>query len=302
MKKVRFIINPISGAGKNKFLVPLIEREIDRKKFQFEISLTEYAGHGTLLAKDAAEKNYDAVVAVGGDGSVNEIAKSLVHTNTALGIVPTGSGNGMSRHLSIPMNSVKAIRNIYTGVIDTIDTIMVNEHFCIGTIGASFDAHIAHLFAKAPKRGYSTYVKLVLTEFASYPAKVFTIVADGKQYEEECFLLTFSNSSQFGNNFVIAPFADVKDGLMEISIMRRFPALAAPKIIYQMVNNKLNKSKYYHGFRGKHVVLKNQGKLEGHIDGEPVVFDSDLDIKIVPASLRIIVPGSKKPVLSEVEA
>src|SRR4029078_4837392 len=139
--------------------------------------------------------------------------------------------NGMARHLGIPTNNLKAILNINTGITDTIDTITVNDHFCIGTIGTSFDAHIAHLFAKAASRGYSTYAKLVLKEFSTYPVKKFSMIIDGRVHEEECFLLTFSNSSQFGNNFMIAPFADVKDGLIEISIMHRFPAIAAPGII-----------------------------------------------------------------------
>jgi YegS/Rv2252/BmrU family lipid kinase len=291
MKKIRFIINPISGSGRNKLLIPVIEKLIDRKKFEPEICLTERPHHGTELALEAAKKDYDVVVAVGGDGSVNEIAKSLVHSRTALGIIPTGSGNGMARHLHIPMNSMKAIRALNDPRTEAIDTVTVNGRFCIGTVGISFDAHIAHLFSKAAKRGYFTYVKLVLTEFASFPAKRFSILVDGELLEKDCFLLTISNSSQFGNNFVIAPLADEKDGLLEISTLKKFPSYLAPSIIIRMLNNSLNGSKYYKGFRGKNVVVKNAGTMEGHIDGEPVIFDGDLDIRIVPLSLKIVVPN-----------
>ena len=293
MKQIRFIINPISGAGKNKLLIPLIEKNIDKNIFESEICFTEKAHHATELAKDAVEKKYDLVVAVGGDGSVNEIGKALVNTNTALGIIPRGSGNGMARHLGLPINSKKAIQLLNSGVEDKIDTLRVNEHFCVGTIGVSFDARIAHLFSKAPKRGYSTYIKLVLTEFAPFPAKRFSILVDGKNYEEDCFLLTFSNSSQFGNNFVIAPQADVKDGFLDISTMKKFPSWKAPAMIYRMMTNSLKDSKYYHGFQGKKVLLKNTGTLEGHIDGEPVLFNGDLNINIVPLSLKVLVPSFK---------
>lgn len=293
MKRIRFIINPISGSGKNRKLEPLLKEHIDKRMFESEICFTETGGHAIELAKEAVTLGYDIVAAVGGDGSVNEVARSLVHTPTALAIIPTGSGNGMARHLGISMNCVKAIRIINNGLVQEIDTITVNEHFCIGTIGVSFDAHIAHLFSKAPKRGYSTYIKLVLTEFARFPAKKFSILVDGKIYEEDCFLLTFSNSSQFGNNFVIAPFASVRDGFLDISTMKKFPAYIAPAMIYRMITNSLKDSKYYHGFQGKKVVVKNNAVLEGHIDGEPVIFNNDLEIKIIPLSLKVIVPQSK---------
>jgi diacylglycerol kinase (ATP) len=289
-KKIRFIINPKSGTGAKDDLVIRIDHYIDKSIFTPEVAYTKAAGHATELAAEAVEKKYDVVVAVGGDGSVNETATALVHTDTALAIVPMGSGNGMARHLKIPVDVAKSLRLINKGKIETIDTIKANERFCIGTIGVGFDAYIAHLFSNAKKRGYSTYVKLVLAEFSSYKVKHFSILADGKQIEKDCFLLTFANSSQFGNNAVIAPFADVKDGRIEISMLKRFPVFSAPALIYKLMNDSIHTSRYFEGESAANIILKNQIDLQGHIDGEPVIFSGDLTIKTDPLSLKVIVP------------
>lgn len=289
MKRIRFIINPKSGTGDKKSLAGLIEKNIDKSRTDFEICFTKEPGHATELSREAREKNYDIVVAAGGDGSVNETSSPLLNSETSLGIIPMGSGNGMARHLNIPINTAKAIKLLNDGVSELIDTVTVNDRFCIGTIGVGFDAYIAHLFATAPKRGYSTYVKLVLTEFRSYREKRFSIVVDGKSYEKDCFLLTFANSSQFGNNAVIAPFADVKDGLIEISMLSRFPVMAAPSLIYKLMNNSIHRSGYFNALRGRQILVKNNEILNAHIDGEPVQFNSDLSIKIHALSLKVVV-------------
>ena len=293
MKRIRFIINPKSGTGDKNNVIPVINSYIDKKTFQTDICITEAPGHATELSADACERGYDIVVAVGGDGSVNETAKVLVNSNTSLGIIPAGSGNGMARHLKISVNTIKAVKLLNDGKSETIDTLNVNDRFCIGTIGIGFDAYIAHLFSKKAKRGYSTYVKLVLTEFSSFKEKSFSILVDGKQYDRDCFLLTFANSSQFGNNAVIAPFANVRDGIIDISMMGKFPALAAPSLIYRLMNNTIYKSSYFNSLRGKNITVINKKIMQGHIDGEPVLFESDLNIKINPLSLKVIVPDIK---------
>jgi len=291
MKKIRFIINPKSGTGRKNNLHGLIKEFIDSEKFDVEICFTNAPGHATVLAKEAVEKLYDIVVAVGGDGSVNETAKALTGSPTALGIIPTGSGNGMARHLGIPVNPGKSLKLYGNFKVDTIDTLMVNDHFCIGTIGVGFDAHVAHLFAHAAKRGYSTYVKLVLTEFSTYKDQRFSIIVDGKSYEKDCFLLTFANSSQFGNNAMIAPNADVKDGIIDISMIRKFPAYMAPSLIYRLMNNSINHSKYFDSLRGEKIMIKNSSCIKGHIDGEPVEFNSDIQISVNRLSLKVIIPS-----------
>lgn len=287
--KIRFIINPKSGATKKKHFVDLINSNIDSAKFRSEIIFTNAPGHATTLAREAANNNYDMVIAVGGDGSVNETGIGLMGSQTALGIIPTGSGNGMARHLKIPIQFKKAVQLINNGKIEMIDTLTINDHFCIGTFGVGFDAHIAHLFANAGKRGYSTYVKLVLTEFSKFKSIKFKIFVDKKPHEISSFLLTFANSSQFGNNAVIAPFADVKDGIIDISIIKKFPFFAAPHIIYRMMNNAIHQSKYFDRLIGKEIIIENKSHLKVHIDGEPIILEGNISIKIKPLSLKVVV-------------
>ena len=289
MKKIRFIINPKSGTADKKDYVSRIENTIDKNKFQSEITFTNAAGHATELAREAARNNYDIVVAVGGDGSANEVGAGLVGSKTALGIIPTGSGNGMARHLKIPIDFVKAVSVFNDSQFETIDTLNVNGRFCIGTFGIGFDAHIAHLFASAGTRGYSTYVKLVLAEFSKYKPIYFKIFADKKEYHISSFLLTFANSSQFGNNAVIAPFADVKDGIIDISIVRKFPVFVAPHLIYRMMNNTIHRSRFFDRLSAGEIVVRNEGLIKGHIDGEPIELDGDIEIKMNPLSLKVVI-------------
>jgi diacylglycerol kinase (ATP) len=294
MKKIRFIINPHSGSKGKAAFPDLIEKNIDHARFESDICFTKAPHHATELAREASANKYDIVVAVGGDGSANEVGAGLIGTETALGIIPTGSGNGMSRHLKIPMEFQEAVKLFNNYRIERIDTLDANGRFCIGTIGIGFDAHIAHLFSKAGKRGYSTYVKLVLTEFSSYKTHDFHIVADGNAFDKSCFLLTFANSSQFGNNAVIAPFADVKDGWLDISMMKSFPVLAAPHLIYRLMNNNIHMSKYFEKMRGKNVVVSTGEKtITGHIDGEPVIFEDEVKINVHPLSLNVVVPETE---------
>lgn len=286
-KKIRFIINPRSGTRHKEHFSSWILDGIDSKRFDPEIIYTEYPRHATTLSREAANRGDALVVTVGGDGSVNETGAGLIGSNTALGIIPTGSGNGMARHLNIPVNFKKALDVINRGKPECIDTALVNSRFCIGTFGLGFDAHIAHLFAQAGTRGYSTYVKLVLTEFYKYSSRIFNLEIDGDRIEKECFLLTFANSSQFGNNAVIAPFADVKDGWLDISMMKKFPVVMAAPLIYRMMNNSLHRSRFFSGRRGKHIRILNAGILQGHIDGEPVELQNDIDVRIVPLSMYV---------------
>lgn len=289
MKKIRFIINPKSGTADKHQFVEWINSTIDKNIFDSEVIFTKAPGHATELAREAANAGYEIVVSVGGDGSANETGAGLVGTKTALGIIPTGSGNGMARHLKIPIDFKKSVALLNSGKPELVDTLKINERFCLGTFGIGFDAHIAHLFAKAGTRGYSTYVKLVLAEFSKFKPINFKIFADKKEYHISCFLLTFANSSQFGNNAVIAPFADVKDGIIDISIVRKFPVFAAPHLIYRMMNNTIHNSKFFDRLNAKEILVRNEGKINGHIDGEPVQLDGDIAIKMNPLSLNIIV-------------
>jgi diacylglycerol kinase (ATP) len=289
-KKIRFIINPRSGVHAGGELPAVIENVIDKNIFDFEIILTQQAGHGVELAADAVNKNYFAVVAVGGDGSIQEIAQATAGTKTLLGIIPKGSGNGFARHLKIPVNANAAIEVINRSNYTTVDTLKVNDRICVNVFGIGFDGHIANLFAKMPKRGYATYAKLVLSRFSTFKPVELQLTADGTPRRIKSFLLTFANGSQFGNNAAIAPHADMHDGMVDVCSIQKFPFAAAPALIYLLMKKQLDRSRYYSMFRAKEIIIHPTHALEAHLDGEPVILDSEVRVEAVPNSLSVIVP------------
>ncbi len=290
-QRIRFIINPHSGTSKKHNLPDMIRAAIDPGRFEPEIVFTQAQLHATELAREAVSMGYRAVIAVGGDGSVNETAAGLSGTTTALGIIPTGSGNGLARHLGMPMGLTDAMKCLNTAEEISIDTFRVNDRLGVGTFGIGFDGHIAHLFAKAGTRGYSTYVKLVLSEFYKYRPREFHFSVDGNPHSKESFLFTFANSSQFGNNAVIAPFADLQDKYLDIAMLRQFPVYSVPHLLYRMTHNTLHKSRYYDMLRGKEVKIHNADEVHGHIDGEPIILQGNIHITVVPSSLLILAPA-----------
>lgn len=289
-RRIRFIINPRSGINPKRNLPDLIRPWLDSSSYEPDFVFTEYPKHAVELAKLAVSENVDVIAVAGGDGTVNEAAGQVIHTETTLAILPSGSGNGMARHVGMPLDLQKGIQVINAGRTITMDTFTVGSHFAIGTCGIGFDAHIAHLFSQSTKRGYATYVKLVLREFSKYPGRMMRFDVDGQVVEKNLFLLTMANSSQFGNNAVIAPFADVQDGLLDISMVSPFPVWKAPSLILRLMRNNLHQSKYFSGMTGKSILVQNPGTRNIHIDGEPLEISGDFTVQLVPSSLRIIVP------------
>ena len=229
-KSIVFIINPISGTHSKDEIPALIETRLDHERYDYEIQLTGYAGHATEIARNCVARGIDAVVAVGGDGTVNEVARALTHSETALGIIPCGSGNGLARHLCIPMDAKKAIDIINACNIELFDYGVINDlpFFC--TCGMGFDAFISLKFAEAGKRGPITYVENVLKEGLKYKPETYQVESDDGAHRYKAFLIACANASQYGNNAYIAPGATMKDGQMDVIIMEPFDALEAPQI------------------------------------------------------------------------
>lgn len=288
-KKICFIVNPISGIGRQKVIEKLIDEKLDRSLFDYEIAYTKAAKHAIELSKDAASRKLDIVVAVGGDGSVNEVSKGLINTATAMAIIPTGSGNGLARHLNIPLNLKKAMEVINAGKQTSIDTIQMNEETFANVAGVGFDAHIGWEFAKFGKRGFSSYVKVITRELPRYKAQDFELIIDGKSTTKNAYLISFANGSQWGNNAYIAPTADVSDGLMDIAILKDFKFMNAIAIGYRMFNKSLDKSSFMEVIKTKEVLVKQKGII-AHIDGEPIEVGNEIRIKVNPLSLKVIVP------------
>jgi len=284
------MINPVSGVGKQKSVEKLAGKVINAKKIHADVVYTEYPGHASELAASAAGK-YDIVVAVGGDGTVNEAGSALTGTETALAIIPAGSGNGLARHLGISQKPEHALRIINKLKTIKIDTVNVNDRISLNVSGVGFDAHISHLFAKMEQRGLASYVKLVAREFSSYRASKYTLTIDKLKPEVfNAFVISFANSSQYGNDFYIAPTASVTDGLIDLCIINKFPKIAAPVLLMSMMR-KDNVGRYLEKIiKVKHFTIEHENDMLGHIDGEPVFFGKKVDISINPDSLNVIVP------------
>ncbi|HLA49851.1 MAG TPA: diacylglycerol kinase family protein [Thermodesulfovibrionia bacterium] len=288
-KKILFIINPFSGTGKQRGIEQLILQKLAHSIFEHEITYTKAPGHATELARNAVAGNFDIVAAIGGDGLLNEVGRGLTGTNSAMAILPAGSGNGFAHHLKIPMNLKDAMEVINKGKIISIDTVRINNGSYIGIAGVGLDAHIAWEFAHLGKRGFGSYFKVFLREYPAYKPQEYTIVLDGKTITRKALLVSFANSSQYGNNAVIAPGADMQDGVIEVCILKDFPFISFPRLAWQLFNKGIHRSKYLEILKAKEIIIKQTADI-AHIDGEPVIPGKELRLNINPLSLKIVTP------------
>lgn len=288
-KRILFLINPISGVKKKANLAELIPSYFPAEEFIIQIKHTNYAGHAVELTKWAVDLGYSAVVACGGDGTINEIGSVLVGSNTALGIIPLGSGNGLARHLGIPLKVKKALRIIAQFSIKLIDTGEVNKRPFIGIAGLGFDAHIGKKFANYGKRGFFSYLKLVLKEYLDFKERTVIIKRKGNKETLSAIMITIANSSQFGNNAIIAPNAIIDDGKLKMCIVKKFPLWRAPKIAWLMMTRRIHRSKYIDIIEIKKATIKQPKKLI-HVDGEPIKMARKIKVRVLPQSLAVLVP------------
>ena len=293
MKNIAFIINPISGARETqnakKKLPKLIMQTLDTEQWLPNIVFTEYAGHATELAYQYARMGFDAVVAVGGDGTVNEVACGLKGTNTAMGILPMGSGNGFARHLNIPIRPQKAIEMLNRSEPISVDYGLANGKLFVSTCGTGFDAVIADHFAGSNKRGFATYFQNIIKDVFSYTPQTYHIVGDGLDVTHKAFLITFANANQWGYEALIAPKASVQDGKMDIMLMSSHAILGSASLALRLFAGSIDDSHFMDTLRAKEVTLFREEAAPFHIDGDPVVMDKDIHIQIVPDGLRVLV-------------
>lgn len=273
----------------------LIEKHIDKERYDVEIRFTEYAGHASVIAVEEKNAGTDVVVAVGGDGTINEVARALVKSQTALGIIPCGSGNGLARHLMLPLNVKGALEIINTCEIHILDYGVINDHPFFCTCGMGFDAFISAKFAEAGKRGPITYVENVLKEGLSYQPETYDVSFDDGEASYKAFLISCANASQYGNDAYIAPQASMADGLLDVVIMEPFTILEAPQISIEMFNKTLDKHSKIKSFKTKHLHIHRTKPGVIHYDGDPVEASADLDIYVEHQGIRMIVnPNADK--------
>jgi diacylglycerol kinase (ATP) len=284
-----YIINPASGIGRQKDLEKFIKNQTNTSRLDIDIVFSKRPGHAFDLSREAAG-NYNIVVAVGGDGTVNEVGRGLLHSSTALGIIPTGSGNGLARFLQMPFKVNKALEVINEGIFKPIDVIKLNNYYSLNVSGIGFDAYISHKFAHKKRRGPLAYMQLISKEFPKYKSDRYSLNIDGEHIDIEAFLISFANSSQYGNNLHIAPQALIDDGLIDVCLIKDFPKFTAPALLISLVDQSIDKSKYDKIVKARKINIHHNVPLLGHVDGEPVNFGKEVNIEIMPLALKIVIP------------
>ena len=291
-KKIVFIVNPRAGIGRYKKLVRTLKKQLDLNLYEYQLQLTRYRGHGHILAVQAAENNMDIVIAVGGDGTINEIARALVGKNITLGFIPTGSGNGLAHHLQIPTRISKAIQVINKNNTSEIDTLTINGKICISIAGMGFDGLIAEMFDRGSRRGFFPYVYYVMKSFSSYKQQTYYVEEKGKEKQEHTVMLvSIANSSQWGFNVKVSPEASMEDGRADICLMKKPNFFTLPFSTTALLTGNVHKDKWdMHIYRVSECTIytKDDAAQPFHIDGDPIDRQTQLDIKVLPKSLRII--------------
>lgn len=287
-RKMCFVYNPISGARRIGSLDGLVRDHLDLDKFDYVIRETSSPKDAMRLASEAVRDQFDIVVAVGGDGTINEVVQGMGSHPLILGIIPVGSGNGLARHLGISLEPEKAIRTLNAMNLRTIDIASINGYPFVSIAGLGFDARVANKYKKVKKRGFISYSRIVTREFFFYREREFTLTFNGRQITRKALLLSVANSNQFGYNTIIAPHAEPDDGLLEIVITRKFPIGELPRIIGQLYTGKIDQSPYIEMHRTKEIFIMRKRGKRVNIDGEAVKMGREIFIRIQPSFLKVI--------------
>lgn len=289
MKNIAFIVNPVSGPKTKNRITKLIRELLNKELFSPTVVVTEYAGHATQLAQQFALEGYYAVIAVGGDGTINEVGKGLCGTNTALGIIPNGSGNGFARHLEISTRMNRAVEMLNNSEVISVDYCTVNDIPFFSTFGVGFDALVAQDFSNT-SRGLKGYIESILKDIFQYKPEQYHLQGEGIDLTTSAFLINFANASQWGYDACIAPKASLQDGWMDVAIVNEFPLIKAPELAWQLFTKSIDENHYMHTIRVKEIMLERENDSSPvHIDGTPTQMAKDLHIKIVEDGLKVLV-------------
>ena len=297
MEKITAIINPVSGTTSKKHIPELLDQYIPSDRFEKQFFFSEYQGHAFELASQAVKDKANYIIAVGGDGTVNEVARALVESPAILGIIPMGSGNGLARDLAIPMDIRKALDVILESNIRTIDYCKANNRVFFCTCGVGFDASVSERFAKEKRRGPLSYMKNVVAEYLLFKPDTYDIVFENEVLTRKAFLVTCANASQYGNNAYIAPQADMNDGMMDIAILSPFSPLDIGHLVVQMFTKQMTKNRRIQYYRSKKLALRRAKPGIVHIDGEPVYMDKTISLEVFHNGLNVIVPQDPEPTI-----
>lgn len=299
------IINPISGTAGKAGLAEMVVNRLSPLGYDIDVRYTTCRGDATRLAREAVAGQYVGVLAAGGDGTINETARALCGTDVALGIIPAGSGNGLARHIGIPIDPELSLDVIEQQHIEAVDygTVNGSEFFC--TMGIGFDAAVSHRFASKHRRGKLMYVKSAIDEYSGYRPETYTLSANGNLITEKAFIVAVANASQYGNNAYIAPEASITDGLLDVTVIHAGNPLETARMGIDMMTGYLNKNMLIETFRTPSVVIYREAAGAAHIDGEPVELGPILDVKCHRHALRVFTMRNKpsfKPLLTPISS
>lgn len=290
-KSILFIVNPFSGTSNKNDLDSIVKNNLDHSTYEYQIKYTKYTGHATVLASEAAEKLTDIVVAVGGDGSVNEVAKGLLNSQSVLGILPGGSGNGFAMHLGMGRDITKAVRKLNKSIVQHIDTCTVNDIFFINVAGIGFDARIAFKTKLNKKRGFLPYFFTSLKEVKNYRPLTMKINIDGKIIEGKYALAEVANATMFGYNFTIAPTALLNDGLLDVVLIKHSSLIKYMTSSFRLITKSLDKSSISEVYRGKEISISVEEDDYLHVDGEGMLAEKNFSFSIAPNSIKVLIPS-----------
>lgn len=289
---ILFLINPKSGVSNKRRVPQMVEQYLDRNRYDIAVCYTQYAGHAYELAKDAVERGIDVVVAVGGDGTVNEVGRALLHTGTAMGVVPCGSGNGFARHLGIPIGVKKAIEFINAAEPVDIDYGKINGHPFFCSCGMGFDAVVSNDFAKGKNRGMLNYIRHSLLDWVRYKPETYVVETGDVKESFEAFVIACGNASQYGNNAYITPFASMRDGLITASILSPFNAFEVPLMATHLFTHTFDESTHVTTLAAPWIRIKREKPGPVHFDGEPCEMEQELLIEMVAGGIKVLAaPG-----------
>lgn len=287
--KITFIANPVSGGKSKEKILQTITDRIDTNKYSYEIRMTERPGHATEIARDC---DSDVVVAVGGDGTVSEVAQGILAAERPknLGIVPCGSGDGLALHLGISRHPCKAVDVLNKGRIVEIDHATLNGKPFFCTAGVGLDAQVAWEFASSRRRGLWTYISTAWRLWQHFVPDTYTITVDGKTVTLEAVMVTAGNVNQWGNNARITPLASVCDGQLDVTAVLPFKTWRIPGLAWKLLTGKAHKSRFTRLFKGASVDIVRTQAGPAHYDGDPLEMGDHLELRIMPHTLQAIVP------------
>lgn len=295
MTKVRLIINPISGTRSKTGLDRMVIDALGPLDREVEVAYTKGHGDATRLALSAVEKGCETVLAAGGDGTINETAAALCGTGVVLGIIPCGSGNGLARHLGIPVDIKESLKIIIENHAMDIDYATVNDKKFFCTCGVGFDAAVSEAFARKKTRGKLTYIQSTFQTYANYEPEHYTIIANGKTLTEKAFLVAVCNASQYGNNAYIAPSASINDGLLDVTIIHAGNALSTALVGVDMLTGMIERNMLIQTFRTDNIIIEREHRGPSHVDGEPMEMDRSLRVCCHHNGLRVFTPSVVHP-------